>query len=191
MGRSTSVSYYNNNKIKKTVDSSVNIKSTTTYTYNNNDLTSLNIVTEDTFMKNSSAETHLWFYENSLPTRMLLIKNNIDTTVIQFVKDSLGNVAEEHWIKKGRRVETYLYFYNDKNLVTDIVRFNLKAGRLLPDFMFEYDDKGTITQFIQVPQASADYLIWRYIYNPNGLKQQEQCFTKTKQPVGRIEYSYR
>ena len=44
---------------------------------------------------------------------------------------------------------------------------------------------------MQVPQGSADYLVWQYIYNPNGLKQKELCFTKTKQPVGRIEYTYK
>src|SRR4026209_2465332 len=34
--RTISTSQYNNNKIRKTVDSSDNIKSTTTYSYNNN-----------------------------------------------------------------------------------------------------------------------------------------------------------
>ena len=189
--KAISVSYYNNNRIRKTVDSVPNIKSTTTYTYNNNDLTSITTLTEDVFMNNSSVETHQWFYENNIPVKMLLIKNNIDTITVMFNKDSSGNITEEYWIKKGRRVETYLYYYNENNNLTDIVRFNLKAGRLLPDFTFEYDNKGTITQFMQVPQGSADYLVWRYIYNPNGLKQKELCFTKNQQPVGRIEYAYK
>ncbi|QEC67221.1 hypothetical protein FRZ67_07900 [Panacibacter ginsenosidivorans] len=189
--RTISTSQYNNNKIRKTVDSSDKIKSTTTYSYNNNDLASISTITEDAFMNNSAIEVHQWIYENAAPARMLLIKNNIDTTIVQLIKDSVGNIAEERWMKRGTRVETYYYYYNTKNNLTDIVRYNIRAQRLLPDFIFEYDDKGTITQAIQVPQSSGDYLVWKYIYNPNGLKQKELCFTKEKQPVGRIEYSYK
>ena len=189
--KTISTSQYNNNKIRKTVDSSDNIKSTTTYSYNNNDLVSIGTVTEDVFMNNSAAEMHQWIYENGAPSKMLLIKNNIDTTVIELVKDTLGNIAEERWLKKGTKIETYFYYYNAKNNLTDIVRYNIRAKRLLPDFIFDYDDKGTIIQSIQVPQSSSDYLVWQYIYNPNGLKQKELCFSKDKRVMGRIEYTYR
>lgn len=190
-GKTISTSWYNNNKIRKTVDSTDNIKSTITYTYNNNDLLSITTQTDDVFMNNSSAETHQWIYENGAPVKMLLIKNSIDTTVIQLVADSLGNVAEERWHKKGARTETYFYYYNERNNLTDIVRYNIRAKRLLPDFIFRYDEKGTLTEFIQVPQGSSDYLIWQYVYNTNGLKKEERCFTKSRQPVGRIEYIYK
>jgi hypothetical protein len=189
--KTISISQYNNNKIKKTIDSSDNIKSTTTYTYNNNDLISITALTEDVFMNNASTELHQWIYENSIPVKMLLIKNSTDTTVVEFIKDSLGNIAEERWQKKGRTAETYFYYYNEKNNLTDIVRYNIRAKRLLPDFMFEYDEKGTLVQAIQVPQSSADYLIWRYVYGPGGLKLKELCYTKSRQPMGRIEYSYK
>jgi hypothetical protein len=63
--RTISTSQYNNNKIRKTVDSSDNIKSTTTYSYNNNDLVSISTVTEDAFMNNSAIEVHQWLYENA------------------------------------------------------------------------------------------------------------------------------
>ncbi|CAN5617367.1 hypothetical protein BH10BAC2_BH10BAC2_06600 [soil metagenome] len=189
--KTISIAQYNNNKIKKSTDSSDHIKSTTTYAYNNNDVLSITTVTEDVFMNNNSTEVHQWMYENSVPVKMLLIKNSIDTTVVEFIKDSLGNIAEERWQKKGRTAETYFYYYNEKNNLTDIVRYNIRAKRLLPDFMFEYDEKGTLVQAIQVPQSSADYLIWQYVYNPNGLKQQELCFTKSRRPMGRIEYSYK
>lgn len=189
--KTISISNYTNNKIKKTVDSIPNIKSTTTYTYNNNDLSSITNITVDEFMNNSSTEMHQWFYENNIPAKMLRIKNNVDTTTILFKKDSSGNITEEYWVRNGRRIETYLYYYDDNNYLTDIVRFNLKAGRLLPDFTFEYDSKGTITQLIQVPQGSDDYLIWKYVYNPNGLKQKELCYNKLNRPVGRIEYAYK
>ena len=190
-GKTISTSWYNNNRIRKTLDSSDNIKSTTTYTYNNNDVVSITTLTEDVFMNNSFTEVHQWIYDNGTPIKMLLIKNSVDTTTIDLIKDSVGNIGEERWFKKGRKMETYLYYYNAKNNLTDIVRYNIRAQRLLPDFIFEYDDKGVLTQSIQVPQSSADYLIWQYIYNSNGLKQQERCFTKSKQPVGKIEYSYK
>ena len=122
---------------------------------------------------------------------MLLIKNNTDTTVIDFAKDEQGNIAEEHWKKKGRQIETYFYYYNIQRQLTGVVRFNLKAQRLLPDYLFEYDENGTLTQLTQVPQGSADYMVWKYTYLPNGLKQNELLFNKQKQPIGRIEYSYR
>lgn len=190
-GKTISIAQYNNNKIKKSTDSSDHIKSITTYSYNNNDLLNISTVTEDVFMNNNSTEVHQWLYENNVPVKMLLIKNSIDTTVVEFIKDSLGNIAEERWQKKGRTAETYFYYYNEKNNLTDIVRYNIRAKRLLPDFMFEYDEKGTLIQAIQVPQGSAEYLVWQYVYNSNGLKQQELCFTKSRRPMGRIAYSYK
>lgn len=191
-GKSISTSVYVNDKISKTTNSSDNINSTTTYLYDNDgNIISLNTITEDTFMHNSSQEVHLWQYQNNQPVQMLLIKNNTDTTVIDFAKDEQGNIAEEHWKKKGRQIETYFYYYNNQQQLTDVVRFNLKAQRLLPDYLFEYDDNGTLTQLTQVPQGSADYLVWKYSYLPNGLKQNELLFNKQRQPVGRIEYSYR
>lgn len=190
-GKTISTSWYNNNRIRKTLDSTENIKSTVTYSYNNNDIVSITTLTEDVFMKNSSVEVHQWMYENGAPVKMLLIKNNIDTTTVDFIKDSTGNIGEERWTKKGRRLETYFYYYNAKNNLTDIVRYNIRAKRLLPDFLFEYDDKGVLTQSIQVPQGSADYLVWQHQYNANGLKQKDLCFSKMRQPLGRIEYSYK
>ena len=122
---------------------------------------------------------------------MLLIKNNTDTAVIDFIKDEQGNIAEEHWKKKGRPTEKYFYYYNDEHQLTDIVHFSTKAQRLLPEYLFGYDDTGRLLQFTQVPQGSADYLVWQYAYLPNGLKQKELCSNKQKQHLGSIEYSYR
>lgn len=190
-GETITTSWYNNNKIKKSIDSTDKIKSTTLYTYNNNDLLSISTITEDAFMNNSSTELHQWIYDNNVPVKMLLIKNSTDTTFINFKKDEHGNVAEERWVKKNATIETYYYYYDEQQNITDIVRFNTRARRLLPDFTFEFDNKAAITQMIQVPQGSADYLIWQYIYNSNGLKQAEHCYSKTKQPIGRIEYTYK
>jgi hypothetical protein len=190
-GKTISVSQYNNNKIVKTIDSADNVKTTTTYTYNNKNIISTNTITEDAFMANSSQETHQWQYENNVPVKMLLIKNSTDTTIIEFIKDEQGNIAEEHWKKKGSTLEKFYYYYNNKRQLTDVVRFNIKARRLLPDFLFEYNNDGTIAQFTQVPQGSDNYLVWKYLYLPNGLKDKEICFNKKKEKVGTIEYSYK
>jgi hypothetical protein len=189
-GKSVSTSFYENNKVTKTVTNTENIESTTLYTYMNEDLQSIETRTQDTFMNNSSLEIHQWQFENNQPEKMLLIKDNKDTTVIDFEKDEQGNIAEEHWRKNGRLIQKYFYYYNDQHQLTDIVRFNEKAQRLLPDFLFEYDNNGTLIQLTQIPQGSANYLVWQYIYLPNGLKQKELCFNKQKQPIGRIEYTY-
>ena len=189
-GKSVSTSLYENDKVIKTINNTENIESTTTYTYKDNNLQTLTTQVQDTFMNNSSQEIHQWQYEDNQPVEMLLIKNNNDTTVIEFVKDEQGNVGEEHWRKNGRLIEKYFYYYSDQRLLTDIVQYNARAQRLLPDFLFEYDNNGTLIQLTQIPQGSDNYLVWQYVYLPNGLKQKELCSNKQKQPVGRIEYSY-
>ena len=190
-GKSESQSFYENDKLSKTITNSDNVQSTVLYSYEDDLLKSITTQTTDTFMNSSSQEVHEWFYENSKPTKMLLIKNNNDTTTIELTMDEHGDVAEERWRKKGHLVENYFYYYNDQHKLTDIVRYNAKAQRLLPDYLFEYDSNGTLKKLTQIPQGSADYLVWQYEYLPNGLKQKELCFNKQKQPVGSIEYTYK
>jgi len=191
-GHSVSINYYSNNLLAKTVDNAVNIESTVTYTYDAaGNVQNITTVTTDTFMATSTEEVHLWFYDGNTPTRMLRIKDKVDTTVVNFVKDDQGNIGEEHWKKKGRRVEDYFYYYNNSHLVTDVVRFNNLARKMLPDYLFEYDDAGKVTQFTQILQSTSSYLVWHYEYNSNGLKQKETCFDKQKQLAGHIEYTYR
>jgi len=189
-GKSESQSSYANDKLSKTITNSDKVQSTVLYSYDNNLLKSITTQTIDTFMNSSSQEVHQWYYENDKPTKMLLIKNNNDTTTVEFKIDEHGDVGEERWRKKGRIVENFFYYYNDQHKLTDIVSYNAKAQRLLPDFLFEYDNNGTLIKFTQIPQGSADYLVWQYVYLQNGLKQKELCFNKQKQPVGSIEYHY-
>ncbi|MEJ7680802.1 MAG: hypothetical protein WKG06_23710 [Segetibacter sp.] len=61
---------------------------------------------------------------------------------------------------------------------------------MLPDYIFEYDPKGRITQMTQTQSGSANYLIWKYTYNENGMKEKEIVFNKQKEMLGRIEYKY-
>lgn len=175
-------------------DTSSSVISTTTYSYNdrNNPITIKNVVNDanDSIYAN---EVHQWFYNaEGNPVSMLRIVNNNDTTDIRFTLDQKKNVTEElPFIKKISREKTY-YYYDDKNRLTDIVRFNVKAGRLLPDYMFEYSDQNHVVQKITtLSTLGLGYLIWRYVYNDKGLKIKEASFNRDKVMTGKIEYNYR
>ena len=175
-------------------DTSSSLVSTTTYTYDekNNPALIKNMVTDtgDSIYVN---EVHQWFYnDQGKPLRMLRILNNNDTTEVRFTLDEKGNVTEElPFVKKVSGEKTY-YYYDDKNRMTDIVRFNTKARRLLPDYMFEYTEKNQVSQKITtLSMMDLGYLIWRYVYDNKGLKTKEASFNKDKVMTGKIEYSYR
>ena len=186
-------SYYDNQLLVKTIDSNSSAINTVIYQYNGQgkllSSTSSNKDFDGTF---DQSEVHQWAYDNvGRPLNMLKIKNNADTTFIEFNKDEAGNVIEENWKKNNRIIETYYYYYNSKNKLTDIVRYNRKARQMLPDIMFEYDATGLVSQMIQTQGTSANYLIWRYVYNNKGLKEKEFAFNKKKELLGKIEYAYR
>lgn len=183
---------YENNRVKKSVDINHKVETSNTFTYNEKGLPiTITSNTTDTAVKITSNEVHIWYYNaNNIPASLLKIKNKVDTTFIEFVYDEKGNVGEELWKRKGRVFETYYYYYNDKNQVTDIVRFNTRAKQMLPDFLYEYDDKGRINKMTQVTNGGSNYLVWTYTYNDKGLKETEVCYNKQKQLVGRIEYGY-
>ena len=161
-------------------DTSSSLVSTTTYAYDEKDNPVLikNTVTDadDSIYAN---EVHQWFYnDQGRPLRMLKISNNNDTTEVPFIKKISGE-------------KTY-YYYDSKNRLTDIVRFNTKARRLLPDYMFEYTEKNQVSQKITtLSMMDLGYLIWRYVYDDKGLKTKEASFNKDKVMTGKIEYSYR
>ncbi|GEO08009.1 hypothetical protein [Segetibacter aerophilus] len=186
------ISYYSNNRVVKTVDSSRNAINTVNYEYDNTGkLVSTNTNSVDFDGTFTSSEIHNWTYnERGLPERMLKIRNKTDTTLVTFVFDEQDNVAEEKWSKNNRTTETYYYYYNPKKLLTDVVRYNRKAKAMLPDYMFEYDSKGHIVQMTQTQKGNGNYLVWKYLYNDDGMKQKEVVFNKQKEMLGRIEYSY-
>jgi hypothetical protein len=185
-------SYYQNNKVVKTVDSSRNAINTVIYDYDNVGRLLTTVTTSKDFDGTfTSSESHIWNYnDKGLPVKMLKIRNQNDTTLVTFVLDELDNVAEEKWQKNNRTIETYYYYYNPKKQLTDVVRFNRKAKTMLPDYMFEYDTKGHIVQMTQTQKGNANYLVWKYLYNNEGMKQKEVVFNKQKEMLGRIEYSY-
>lgn len=186
------IGYYKGNKVSRTLDSNTNAINTIEYDYDaSGSILSINLLSKDIDGAFANKEQHIWQYdEKGLPVTMLKIKNNIDTTVISFVTDAQNNVTEEKWTKKGNLIETFYYYYNNKRLLTDIVRYNRKAKALLPDYIFEYDEMGNIIQMTQTQSGNANYLIWRYAYNNQGLKEREVAFNKQKELVGRVEYKY-
>lgn len=183
---------YENNKVKKSVDATHKVETINTFTYNEKGLpATITSNTNDTAVQINSNEAHIWSYNaNNIPTSLIKIKNKVDTTFIEFLYDEKGNIGEERWKKKGKVFETYYYYYNDKNQITDIVRFNIRAKQLLPDFLYEYDDKGRINKMTQITNGGNNYLVWTYTYNDKGLKESEVCYNKQKQLVGKIEYGY-
>jgi len=167
--------------------------STTMYTYNDKDnpLLIKNTVT-DASDSIYATEVHQWFYsDQGNPLRMLKILNSNDTTEVQFTLDQRGDVIEEFPVVRKISGEKTYYYYDDKNRLTDIVRFNTKARRLLPDYMFEYTERNQVSQKITtLSMMDLGYLIWRYVYDDKGLKTKEASFNKDKVMTGKIEYFY-
>jgi len=181
-------------RVIKTMDTSGTSFNAAAYTYNGaGKLLSLKSFSGDTLKTGSETEDHQWTYNGKgQPVQMLRIINNTDTTVIKFQTDDNGNIIQETPYKKGKSGDPVYYYYDGKNQVTDIVRYNYKLKKLLPDYMFEYSDAGQVIQKITVPSnKAAQYLIWRYQYDSKGLKAREACFNKDKQLTGKIEYAYR
>ena len=190
-GSLLTINTYKNGRLVSTQDSSANIRTTTSYAYNDaGNIASITTQAEDTFMNSRSTEVHLWKYnDKGQPAQMLRIKDGSDTTVVQLTYDN-GNVAQETWRRKGNITENYYYYYNSNNQLTDIVRYNYRAKKMLPDYLYDYDSQGRIIKMMQVPTGRSDYMIWQYVYNSNGLKEKELLYNKQQQLVGRIEYKY-
>jgi YD repeat-containing protein len=187
------ISYYNNNRLVRTVDSGSNAINTVEYNYDNaGRILSINSISKDFDGKSVNTETHTWAYnEKGMPASLLQVKNRLDTTYVSFKYDDQDNVGEEIWKKNNRVIEDYFYYYNAKKQLTDVVRYSRKAKAMLPDYMLEYDNSGRVTQMTQTQATSANYLIWKYMYNDLGMKDKEYVFNKRKELLGRIEYSYK
>jgi hypothetical protein len=179
-------------RLIKTTDSSLRVISHSTYEYNEQgDI--LKIITRslDSAGNVLMQEEHEWVYkETHRPVKMIRRKNLLLMDETVFIYDNSGNIIEEQTMKNGRMTGNLYYYYNDKNQMTDIVRYNDRAQRLLPDYMFEYSPAGQVIQKITVPGNNSEYFIWRYQYDARGLKIKEACFDKAKKLIGRIEYQY-
>ena len=176
------------------VDSSEGIRSVSNYTYNaDGKITSISNTTTDADSSGlfSQTEVHNYSYKDGKLDLMWRIINKTDSAEVRFLTDKDGNVIQELNVKRGAFSDPIDYYYDDRNRLTDIVRFNHKADRPLPDFMFEYDDNNRVIQKITVVSSSKlGYLIWRYLYNEKGLKTKEAMYNKDKERRGTINYTY-
>ncbi len=191
-GESWLTSYYNKSGVLvKTVDSTDEVTTNTEYTYDNGghlSVISSKSVTKDNF---SETEVHSWKYNaDGKPEKMIKIKNGSDTTFIALTADEQGNIGEEAATRNRYSLGITYYYYDDQHRLTDVARYNKKADRILPDYMFAYNATGQLVQMIIVPEGSSEYQTWKYTYNQQGLRNQELCYSKQKQMVGKIEYSY-
>ena len=191
-GESWLSAFYNESGLLvNTVDSSKETTSNTIYSYDaQNRITR---ISNTSVAKDNSTltETHEWSYTAAgQAQKMVKIKNDSDTTFVKFTLDENGNVSEEQVTRNKYSLGTTHYYYDASHRLTDIARYNKRADRILPDYIFEYNDASQLTQMIVVPDGSSDYQTWKYTYNTQSLKQQEVCFNKQKQMVGKVEYMY-
>ena len=175
-------------------DSSGDIKSITRYHYDNsNNIISIkSSIKDDSLQDFSDTIEHQYKYNAAgKPEKLWRIINGTDSSEYRFTLEGNKNVADEQLYRRGVGFDRIYYYYDEKNRLTDIVRYNNKAKKLLPSLMFEYDDADRIIQKMTVLSSdNPDYLIWRYLYNNKGLKTKEALFNKQKELTGRIEYAY-
>jgi len=181
-------------QLVNSVDSALNVKSTSIYNYDANGkiMSISNSATDaDSSGDFSQTEVHQYIYKDGKLDKMWRIINKTDSLEVRFVTDEHGNIIEERNFRRGVLADPVYYYYDDRNRLTDIVRFNYKANRLLPDYLFEYDDNDRVIQKITTTSGNnLGYLTWRYLFDDKGLKTKEALFNKDKQLQGRIDYSY-
>lgn len=193
-GKALLTSYYNEQGLLiQSTDSSDLTVSTSFYNYNaGGDITSIvsNSHSADEDFTTALKEEHQYKYNDKRrPVQMLRIKNNKDSVLIDFVLDEHGNVTDE--IEPGKNGHHYYYYYDDKNRLTDIVKFNVVLGKLMPDFTFEYNSSNQVTQMVAVDEGvNRNYYTWKYVYN-DGVKIIEKCFSKENDLLGYFEYEYK
>jgi hypothetical protein len=176
----------------KSVDSSELNSSTSDYVYDDSGrIVSINSDSRssDDDFTTALIETHQYFYNDGLLQKMLRIKNQKDTTEIDFTIDNKGNITEETEV--ALYGNHYYYYYDDENRLTDIVRFNIVKNKALPDYIFEYNDEGQLSQMITTDEGiNANYYVWKYLYD-NGLRIKEKCYSKERELLGYFEYEYK
>lgn len=173
-------------------DSSESTVSNSIYEYDANGnlirISSSSYSSDDDFVT-ALTEIHEYSYNSQgKPVKMLKIRNQKDTAIVDFIIDEAGNVTDE--LDHGRNGIHYYYYYDAKNRLSDIVKFNFAKNKLLPDFTFDYNYSGQVIQMISVEEGvSSDYYTWKYQYD-EGLRSVEKCFSKEGNLLGYFEYEY-
>lgn len=183
----------NQGRLMTIIDSSTYLESVTNYEYDAaGKITLVKNSVEDTANDFNQVEVHQWIYAaNGIPEKMWRIINNTDSLEVRFKADEHGNAGEERSFRRGVETGVLYYYYDEKNRLTDIVRYNTRLKKLMPDIMFEYDEKDRVVQKITTTSSlHLGYLIWRYIFDEKGLKTKEALFNNDKELTGKIEYTY-
>ena len=187
----TTHSFNEKGQLVQSIDTADGNKTIIQYTYDANNLITGIVNLSFSPGGYNSREQHIWSYnKDGRPEKMLKIKSGTDTTIVNFKLDEKGNVAEERSVHAGTEQPAVYYYYDDKNRLTDVVRYNNRAKRLLPDYLFEYDAEGRLAMMLVTTQGGADYQKWYYKYNGKGLKQTDECYGKNKMMIGKVEYNY-
>ncbi len=187
------------NRLFSITDTSAAVQNNTTYQYDPaGRIIQMQNTVRDSANEFNQTEVHQWTYtEAGKPEKMWRTINGGDSLEIRFVADENGNPGEEVTYRKGFETDRLYYYSDEKNRITDIVRYNKKIKKLVPDIIITYDDNDRIIQ--KITSSTGDnygrvtwvgYMIWRYIYNDKGLKTKEALFDKEQQLTGKIEYSY-
>lgn len=193
-GKSLLTAYYNEkDQLVQSVDSSEISSATSTYQYDGKgNLTSVlsNSHSSDDDFSTRLIEEHQYVYDDKdRPVTMLRIRNQKDSALIIFTADEQGNITDEN--DKSKNGRHYYYYYNDKNRLTDIVKFDVVKEKLLPDLVFEYNTDGQVIKMVSVEEGvNSNYFTWRYIYN-DGLRIIEKCFSRENRLLGYFEYEYK
>ncbi|MBC8035080.1 MAG: hypothetical protein H7Y03_13085 [Chitinophagaceae bacterium] len=178
--------------IVRSTDSAGQVVSTSSYQYNPARQL-IELKNESRAADNSSVavEIHTWIYnEAGKPVKMIRTRNGSDTTLVKFTNDEKGNIGEEESFRKNISLAKVYYYYDDKNRLTDVVRYNERAKRLMPDYEFEYEENNALASMTLTPQTGAKLQKWFYKYDDNGLKLADFCYNLQEQLQGKVEYEY-
>ncbi len=177
-------------RIVQITDSSKISVSYTHYNYNSlGKISSIltEVVSSDDDFHSEMKEEHIYFYDdNGYPTEMKRVKNGKDTILILFKTDDKGKVTIE---KNSQTGSKYYYYYNDRQLLSDVVLSNEYKDKLVPQYSFEYNSNGQVTQMSNSAEGGGTYNVWKYKYD-DGLRSAEKCYAKGRTLLGSVEYNY-
>ena len=199
----THSSFYNRfdaqNRLISIIDTSLGIQNTTSYEYDGGGrIITIQNTVKDPATDINMVELHRWIYnKDGKVEKMWRTINGADSLEIRLIADENGNPGEERTFRSGYETDMLYYYFDDRNRITDIVRYNKRVKKLLPDIIISYDDADRVIQRITSTPGDnlrattwVGYIIWRYIYNDKGLKTKEALFDNEQQLTGKIEYNY-
>ncbi len=194
-GRAVTVSIFSPKSVlSKTIDSSESSITTLQYRYNEQgQLLSIQSTTIAREQKFRISETRTFRYDSQGRLLNMLRQrstNPADTSLVLFRTNDKFLVTEEQETGKGVHSSRVYYDYDSSGRLSAILRYSPLHKRMLPDYMFEYNAQGRVAQMTTVNAETGDYTVWQYHYDDKGLPQQDQCYTKKRELLGMVKYTY-